>query len=145
MKRFSIVILITVFALLTAGAAWAERMSVKTNKVNIRSGPGTKYDVKWKAEKYYPVVIIAKSGSWYHFRDFEGDTGWVSNTLLSKIPSVIVKRNKCNVRSGPGKNHDIVFTVDKAVPFKVLEKKGAWIHVMHADGDKGWIHSSLVW
>jgi SH3-like domain-containing protein len=31
------------------------------------------------------------------------------------------------------------------VPFKVLEQKGNWFHIMHADGDKGWIHDSLVW
>jgi SH3-like domain-containing protein len=31
------------------------------------------------------------------------------------------------------------------VPFKVLDRKGEWLHVEHADGDRGWIHSSLVW
>ncbi|MGB5421183.1 MAG: SH3 domain-containing protein, partial [Desulfobacterales bacterium] len=28
---------------------------------------------------------------------------------------------------------------------KVLEQKGNWIHILHADGDQGWIHDSLVW
>jgi len=27
----------------------------------------------------------------------------------------------------------------------VLTRKGNWIQVRHADGDKGWIHKSLVW
>jgi len=35
--------------------------------------------------------------------------------------------------------------VDSGVPFKVLTRKGNWIQVRHADGDKGWIHKSLVW
>ncbi len=143
MKRFSI--FMTVIVILSAGAAWAERMSVKVPLANIRSGPGTKYEIQWKVEKYHPVEIIKKSGTWYHFKDFEGDRGWISNTLIAKIPSVIVKKKKCNVRSGPGTNHGIVFTVEKGVPFKILERKGVWIHVMHADGDKGWVHANLVW
>jgi SH3-like domain-containing protein len=79
------------------------------------------------------------------FQDFEGDRGWIHDSLLDDVKAVVVKNNKCNVRSGPGTDKTIRFTVDKGVPFKVLEKKGKWIHVMHADGDQGWIHQSLVW
>jgi SH3-like domain-containing protein len=35
--------------------------------------------------------------------------------------------------------------VDFGVPFRVLERKGEWLHVEHADGEKGWIHQSLIW
>ncbi|MGA7144470.1 MAG: SH3 domain-containing protein [Desulfobacterales bacterium] len=27
----------------------------------------------------------------------------------------------------------------------MLNRKGSWIHVQHADGDKGWIYKTLVW
>jgi SH3-like domain-containing protein len=27
----------------------------------------------------------------------------------------------------------------------VLERKGDWIHIAHADGESGWIHKMLVW
>jgi len=50
-----------------------------------------------------------------------------------------------NIRSGPGTKNKILFSVDKGIPFKILKKKGKWIHIQHADGDKGWIHKSLVW
>jgi SH3-like domain-containing protein len=36
-------------------------------------------------------------------------------------------------------------TVEDGVPFRILRKKGRWIHIEHADGDRGWIHDSLVW
>jgi SH3-like domain-containing protein len=38
-----------------------------------------------------------------------------------------------------------LFTVEKGVPFTVLGKKEAWLNVQHGDGDKGWIHQSLIW
>jgi len=139
--------MVLVFMLLLTGAdvVRAERLSVSVNIANIRSGPNTSDAVIWQVEKYHPLEITQKQGRWYLFKDFEGDRGWIHNSLLSDINTVVVKSDACNVRSGPGTDHAIRFTVDKGVPFKVLEEKGAWIHVVHADGDQGWIHRSLVW
>ena len=143
MKVQSIIIFLLI--MLLAGTASAERLAVSAPVANIRSGPGTRHNVLWKVEKYFPVRIIEKSGEWYHFEDFEGDKGWVHQSLVRKIPAVVTKNDACNIRSGPGTNHKIIFTVEKGIPFKVLERKGSWIHIEHADGDKGWIHKSLIW
>lgn len=131
--------------MLLAGAASAERLAVSAPVANIRSGPGTSHALLWKVEKYFPIRVIEKSGEWYHFEDFEGDKGWVHQSLVSNISTVVTKNDECNIRSGPGTNYEIKFTVEKGIPFKVLERKGNWIHIEHADGDKGWIYESLVW
>ena len=125
--------------------ASAERLAVAVSVANIRSGPGAKNDILWKVEKYYPFNVLERSGSWVHFRDFEGDEGWIHKSLLGNISSVITDSENCNIRSGPGAGYQILFTVEKGIPFKVLKRKGKWIHIQHADGDKGWIHKSLVW
>ena len=49
-----------------------ERLTVAVPKANIRSGPGTQYDIIWQVYKYYPIKVIKKTGSWYRFSDFEG-------------------------------------------------------------------------
>ena len=134
--------------LMFCGSAAAERLAISASVANIRSGPGTEgYDVLWKAEKYYPIEVLEKRGVWYRFKDFEGDKGWVHKSLVGNIPSVITKKDQCNFRSGPGTaaEYSILFTLEKGVPFKILEKKGDWLHVQHADGDKGWLYKSLVW
>ena len=137
---------LVLFLLLTAASvAQAQRMSVKTNIANVRSGPGTSDPVIWQVEMYHPLNVVQKQGSWYLFEDFEGDRGWIHESLLAVTEAVIVRKDKCNVRTGPGTGNDIRFTVDKGVPFKVIEKQGQWLHVVHADGDKGWIHRSLTW
>jgi len=138
-------ILITLAVFLISGTAWAERMAVMTPFGNIRSGPGKAYDILWKVEKYHPLRIIEKAGNWYRFRDFEGDEGWIHSSLLSKIPTVITRAETCNIRQGPGLSHRILFTAGKGIPFKVLKREGRWINIQHADGDKGWIHQSLIW
>lgn len=137
---------ITFFLLLAwVSAASAERLAVSVSIANIRSGPGKNYDILWAVEKYHPLNVFQKSGQWYHFRDFEGDEGWIHKSLLRKISSVITTKENCNIRSGPDTHFDISFAVEKGIPFKVLKRKGKWIHIQHADGDKGWIHESLVW
>jgi len=133
------------FFIFSVGLAAAERLAVSVSKANIRSGPGKGYDILWEVEKYHPLIIIKKQGQWYRFRDFEGDQGWVFKSLLKDIPTVITKKNKCNVRSGAGTGFGILFTAEKGIPFKVMKRKGNWIHIQHSDGDKGWVHKSLIW
>jgi SH3-like domain-containing protein len=143
MKCLPVFIVAVVFLL--SGMAYAERVSVNVPLANVRSGPGTGSEILWKVEKYHPLEIVSKSGDWYQFRDFEGDTGWIFKGLVRNYASVIVIKNNVNVRSGPGTGYDIIFKVEKGVPFRVMERKDNWIKIRHSDGDDGWIYKSLVW
>ena len=143
MKRATIIL--TIGICLICGNALAERLAIKSATANVRSGPGTNYEILWQVEKNHPIHILKKQEQWYQFRDFEGDIGWVHASLVRKISTVITNREKCNIRSGPGTKYKIVFDVGKGIPFKVLERKKKWLHIQHADGDKGWIYQSLVW
>ena len=145
MRKVLFVALAALAAFCWAAPVWAERMAVNSDVANIRSGPGTNFDVLWKVEKYHPLEIIEKKGNWYRFSDFEKDQGWVHKSLLGDFRAVVVIRPNCNVRSGPSLDNPILFTVEKGIPFKVIGEKGEWLHVEHADGDTGWIHASLVW
>lgn len=134
-----------VLLIIFSSIALAERLTVASSLANIRSGPGTNHDVLWQVAQNHPILVLKKAGNWIHFRDFEGDKGWIHKSLVRKIPAVITNKEKCNIRSGPGTKFEILFTTEKGIPFKVLKRKGNWIHIQHADGDKGWIHKSLVW
>ncbi|MFO7749144.1 MAG: SH3 domain-containing protein [Desulfobacteraceae bacterium] len=122
-----------------------DRLGITSKIANIRSGPGTDHDVLWQVEQYHPIVVIEKKGNWYRFKDFEDDYGWVHDSLVGKVRSVITVKSQCNVRKGPGTDNSLVFVVEKGVPFKVLAKKGNWLKIEHSDGDVGWIYNTLVW
>lgn len=136
-----------VFIVMTfaAGNVRAERLAVSGTTANVRSGPGTDRAVIWQVEKYHPIQVIKVSGSWYQFKDFENDIGWLHKSLVNKISTVITNKTKCNIRGGPGVKHAILFTVERGIPFKVEKRQKQWIQIQHADGDTGWIHQSLVW
>ena len=50
-----------------------------------------------------------------------------------------------NIRSGPGKNYEVIASALYGVVFYPGKRDGEWVQVSHNDGTKGWIHRSLVW
>lgn len=138
--------LVFIFLFSTLAVA-GERLAVSVSVGNIRSGPGQNYEVLWKTEKYTPIEVLERdqSGNWCYFQDYEGTKAWIHKKLVRDIDTVITKTGMCNIRSGPGTNHDLQFQAQEGVPFRVLKRKGGWIQVKHADGDTGWIHQKLVW
>ena len=69
-------------------------VSVSGEEVNLRSGPGTNYSVKWKYGSGLPLKVLKKQGSWVKVEDFENDTGWLHTSLVSDTGHMIVKVNK---------------------------------------------------
>ena len=145
MKIPSIIILLGVIVF--AGAASAERLAVSAPVANIRSGPGTNHNVLWKVEQYFPILVIQKSGEWYRFQDFEGDKGWVHQSLVGKIQAVITRNDNCNIRSGPGTNHNILFAVEKGIPFKKRDLELSFHFAEgrgYAQGKWSWLNGQLI-
>ncbi len=130
---------------LFTGTALAQRLAVSSSIANVRSGPGTEYDVLWQVEKYYPFEVLRKEKKWYYFKDFEGDRGWLHESLVGKINAVVTTSGSCNIRSGPGTANDVVYSVERGTPFKVTGKQGNWLKIEHTKGHRGWIYKSLVW
>ncbi|MFA5906624.1 MAG: SH3 domain-containing protein, partial [Desulfobacula sp.] len=106
---------------------------------------GTEEKTAWQVEQYHPFIVIEKKGNWYKVKDYENDVAWLHSSLLGKVDSVITIKDKTNIRTKPDAKSSVMFTVDKGVPFKVLERKGNWIKIQHADGDVGWVNNTLVW
>jgi len=130
---------------------WAEMVSIKKNKVNVRSGPGKNYKVFWQLYKDCPVKILEKKGEWAKTKDYEGDIGWIHQSLLSKnrtvvvfSEEVIIAGNNVNIRSGPAKNFRLLFQLNRGNPVKVIEREGPWAKIKSQNGKIGWVHKSLL-
>ncbi|MFQ5916342.1 MAG: SH3 domain-containing protein [Nitrospiraceae bacterium] len=123
----------------------AEIVRVKVKLANIRSGPGTRFEKIWVVPRNYPYRVLKRQGKWLKVRDFEGFEDWIYGPLTDHKPAAVVKVNRANVRKGPGTNYPVLFRSDMGVPFLVLEKRGKWVKVRHADGERGWIFRKLLW
>ena len=49
---------------------------------NIRSGPGTKYDIVFKTERGVAFKFIKEKGSWINVQHADGDKGWIYKPLV---------------------------------------------------------------
>ena len=128
----------------------AEMLTVKGNKVNLRTGPGKNYSVKWEYGSGFPVEVVERKGDWLKVRDFEDDTGWVHKSLLIRRAQTIVKANRnkdenINIRNGPGSGSRIVGKAYYGVVFRILQHQSGWVNVRHESGLTGWISTNLLW
>ena len=130
--------------------AFAKMVSVVGENVNLRSGPGTNYEVKWKYGSGFPLRVLQEKGKWLKVEDFENDTGWLYKKLTNGTGHMIVKVNKdknkkINIRSGPGTKYPIVGKAYYGVVFKTLKQQDGWAKVEHDSGLEGWIRRDLLW
>jgi SH3-like domain-containing protein len=145
MKLFLFTLLLSVFLTPATSVCNAEMVSISKQKVNMRSGPGTKHDVLWELGKGYPLMVIATKGKWVMVKDFENDVGWIYQPLTSKTPHLIVKKKKINIRNGPGKNYRVISTASHGTVFRTLKQIKGWAKVEDEDGLIGWILRKLLW
>ncbi|MDD2466928.1 MAG: SH3 domain-containing protein [Desulfobulbus sp.] len=130
---------------LLCSSGWgAEYLSVARDGINVRSGPGTNASVLFELPMGYPLEVVSREGQWVKVMDYEGDKGYVVDSLLSKTPYVIIKVKECNVRSGPSTTDPVVGNVVKDVIFQKVEQKGDWVKISHPQLT-GWVHKTLVW
>lgn len=145
----SLIFLIILFACFSKAHA-ITMLSVDGENVNLRSGPGTKYQVKWEYGKGFPLKVHTRKGDWVKVSDFEKDSGWIYGPLLSSKGHMIVKvfknqNKRINIRSGPGTRYGIVGKAYYGVVFETLEQKRGWARVRHETGLVGWIKRTLLW
>lgn len=58
--------------------------SVKSDQVNLRTGPGMRYPINWVlTRRNMPVEILDVFDQWRKIRLQDGDEGWVHQTALS--------------------------------------------------------------
>lgn len=58
-------------------------VTTRSNPINVRIGPGTKYGVAWVYVRAgTPVEIIQEFDTWRKIRDVDGSEGWLHQNLL---------------------------------------------------------------
>lgn len=139
--------IILILLLVIPAIAFAEQIvSVKTNNVNVRTGPGTNFPVYMELFKGYPLKVLQKKGDWLQISDFENDKGWIYNKLVKPGSTVIANgKTTINMRAKASTNSAIIASVDRGVVLTKLSTQGKWTKVKHSEGTSGWIYSALLW
>ena len=126
-------------------ASAREMVSIAATEVNMRSGPGTRYQAQWALARGYPLAVTGRQGRWLKVRDFENDSGWVLRSLTNRMAHHIVKVRVANLRSAPSTRARILAKALYGDVLRTLETRGNWIKVRQEQGVTGWVAKRIVW
>ncbi len=119
-------------------------VSLKSEEVNVRGGPGVGYPIRWIIKrKYAPVEIIAEFEHWRRIRDITGDEGWVHSSMLSGKRMVTTTRSQEMLKK-PNENSEIVARLEKGVDAG-LEKCNEKYCRIEAGEYEGWVYRNFIW
>jgi SH3-like domain-containing protein len=66
-------------------------VSLKSDRVQVRQGPGTDHKILWVFNRVgLPVEVIQEHENWRQVRDQDGAVGWVAHALLSARRTCVV-------------------------------------------------------
>ncbi len=132
---------------LSLAAQAAAMKSIIGDQVNVRSGPGKKHEVLFKANLGYPIQVEQQQGDWVRFKDWLGERGWVTKDMVGNVSTVVVLGTDANVRRGPAASEAAVTKVQRGEIYRVLARKGGWIKLGYYEDshEVGWIREDLVW
>lgn len=124
-------------------------VSLKTDRVNLRTGPSQNYPIKLVyVRKGLPLEVIAESELWRRVRDMDGDEGWVHGATLDGARYLFVRGDGSGrdvaVRRAPSRDAPIRFLAQPGVIGELDKCQADWC-LMAAQGQTGWVHRSLVW
>lgn len=134
-------------ALLASSSLAAGIVSIAVAQANLRDGPSVRHEILYELGRDYPLKVLGQRGAWLQVRDFEGDVGWLHRKLIRRTPTLIVKHDSANLRSGPGTRYRVVARLDYGEVMQRIERRGRWVKIRLPDrrGLTGWVARSLLW
>lgn len=99
------------------GLALPRMVSLRSNLINARSGPGARYPIEWVyMQKTAPVEIVAEFELWRKIKDWEGSESWVHKSMLSGRRSVkVTTPGENNIYDKPEYNSKVIAKVEDEV------------------------------
>jgi SH3-like domain-containing protein len=121
-------------------------VSLKSDEINTRSGPGKDYPVSWVYTRAdYPVKVVEEFGLWRKIEDHQGDGGWVYHSLLSgKRTAYVTGKEGASLYASAGEGSRVIARLAPQVIADV-EECSLTRCLLNAAGLKGWADRSLLW
>jgi SH3-like domain-containing protein len=123
-------------------------VSLRSDDVNMRSGPGERYPVQWQYKRRdLPVKIEREFDVWRLIEDMDGVKGWVNQALLTGHRTFVVTgTDPATLRDAAEAEATPVAVLKPGVVGRVLgcDAGAAWCHVQTGDYS-GYLPRASFW
>jgi SH3-like domain-containing protein len=122
-------------------------VSLRSDQVNFRAGPGFQYPVTWVYQRAgLPVEIIGEFDVWRQVVAPDGGTGWVHEATIRARRTFYVTAPRAVLRSAPSATASPVAYLDAGVSGDLLRcDKGSDFCKAAAGHDTGYLARADIW
>ena len=150
----------------TSSSAGTAKGFVVGSVVNLRKGPGTKYDPVGLVVQGQTLYITETKGDWCKATVHGGNSGWISRALVKYAdtpaapkPAAVASRPSgdrfqqvpawvseeiINVRASASRDSDIRFQLERGAKVTAIALDGHWVQVKTSGGRSGWAAGWVV-
>lgn len=148
-----------------APSAFADEAIITSDQLNIRSGPGTNFDVVGQANTGDTFTIISEQDDWVQIQLESTATGWVINDYITidKEPvvadkeeiqeeidtpsdadkTITIRFDNTQLREGPSTEFEIIDFATKNTQYDVVSETDGWYEISRDDFN-GYVLKQLV-
>ena len=121
-------------------------VSLRSDEVNVRTGPGVRYPIDWVfVRKTMPVEVLAEVDTWRKVRSLDGTEGWVHQSMLTgRRTAIIVGAETRSLYKRNDPTTPPIAQLEPGVIGSLLECRDAWCRLEVA-GQKGWLPRDQLW
>lgn len=121
--------------------------SLRSDEVNMRVGPGSRYRIEWVYKRRdLPVEIEREFDVWRWVQDPDGNKGWVHQATLMGRRNFIVQKVDATLRAEPSDSAAPVAVLKPGVigRIRACDATADWCNVQ-AGGYRGFLRRSQFW
>jgi SH3-like domain-containing protein len=121
-------------------------VSLHSDKVNLRTGPGRRYPIEWVlTKKDMPVEVTAQFEHWRRIRGWDGTQGWVQEHMVTGKRFVVIEKGGDRpLYRQPDPASGVVARAESGVLARLAECRDAWCRVETSEVS-GWMRRTDLW
>jgi SH3-like domain-containing protein len=151
MRRLLLAAALLLAAVPGAGADPTEYVQVVRPEVNLRTGPGTRYELAGSAKRGDMFRVLSRQEPWYEIAGPDGERAWIYQRLVKEaaVPlkpghRVVPAHTYANLRTRPTTRSPRAGRLEKGEELPVVRRASDWYEVTLPDDTTAWVSSTVV-
>lgn len=131
-------------------------VTVGTDDLNVRSGPGLNYEIVTTLDKGEKYPLISREKDWIQIQLTDNKKGWVAEYLVTinsedgnsanqlSHTTLRILHNGTNIRQSPSTQAVILERANEGDTYEAIHLKNEWYEIKLSNGETGYVASWIV-